>query len=115
MSQAHIIGVTVSETIPDMTMAMLTVTANSRNRRPTMPPISRMGMNTAISDTVIETMVKPISREPSIAACISRRERREMPDDVLDDDDGVIDDEADGDRQSHQGEVVEAVAEKIHR
>jgi hypothetical protein len=27
-----------------------------------------MGMNTAISDTVIETMVKLISREPLIAA-----------------------------------------------
>ena len=28
-------------------MATLSVTANSRKSRPTMPPISRMGMNTA--------------------------------------------------------------------
>ena len=49
-------------------MATLTVTANSRNSRPIRPPISSSGMNTAVSDSVIETMVKPISCEPSIAA-----------------------------------------------
>ena len=49
---------------------MATVTANSRNSRPTMPPISSSGMNTAISDTLIETMVKPISPAPLSAASI---------------------------------------------
>ena len=49
-------------------MATLTVTANSRNSRPMMPPISNTGMNTAISDRLIEIMVKPISREPLSAA-----------------------------------------------
>ena len=33
----------------------------------TMPPISS-GMNTAISDALIETMVKPISPAPLMAA-----------------------------------------------
>ena len=47
-------------------------TANSRNTRPTMPPISSTGMNTAISENVIETMVKPISREPFNAASNGR-------------------------------------------
>ena len=37
-------GVTVSETTSDTAMAMLSATANSRNRRPTMPRISRIGM-----------------------------------------------------------------------
>jgi len=46
------------------------VTANSRNRRPMMPPISSSGISTAISDTLIETMVKAISRLPLIAAAI---------------------------------------------
>ena len=46
-------------------MATLSVTANSRNSRPTMPPINRIGMNTASSDTVIETIVKPICSAPS--------------------------------------------------
>ncbi len=33
-----------------------------------MPPISSTGMNTAISEKVIDTIVKPISREPFSAA-----------------------------------------------
>ena len=49
-----------------------TVTANSRNTRPTMPPISSTGMNTAISEKVIEMMVKPISRAPFSAASYGR-------------------------------------------
>ena len=48
------------------------VTANSRNTRPTMPPISSTGMNTATSENVIDTMVKPISREPFSAASNGR-------------------------------------------
>ncbi len=65
-------GVSVSETKPETRMATLMVTANSWNRRPRMPPISSTGMNTATSDSVIERMVKPISREPSSAACSGR-------------------------------------------
>ena len=53
-------------------IAIETVTANSRNTRPTMPPISSTGMNTAISEKVIDTMVKPISREPFSAASNGR-------------------------------------------
>ncbi|MND09668.1 hypothetical protein D3C83_331860 [compost metagenome] len=47
-------------------------TANSRKTRPTMPPISSTGINTAISENVIEMMVKPISREPLSAASNGR-------------------------------------------
>ncbi len=35
-----------------------------------MPPMNSTGMNTAASDSVMETMVKPISRDPRKAACI---------------------------------------------
>ena len=66
---AHIIGVVVSDTTIDTRIAADSTTANSRNRRPTMPPINRIGMKTAISDRLIETTVKPISRAPSSAAC----------------------------------------------
>ena len=45
------------------------VTANSRNSRPTSPLMNSTGMNTAASDSVIETIVKPISFEPSSEAC----------------------------------------------
>ena len=71
-TRAHSIGVSVSETKPDSTIATAMVTANSRNTRPTMPPISSTGMNTAISEKVIDTMVKPISREPLSAASNGR-------------------------------------------
>ncbi len=49
-------------------MVIVTVTANSRNRRPTIPPISSSGMKTATSEMLIERMVKPISPAPLIAA-----------------------------------------------
>ena len=45
-------------------IANASVTENSRNRRPTMPPMNSSGMKAAISDTLIETTVKPIWRAP---------------------------------------------------
>ena len=72
------------------------------------------GMNTATSDSVIERIVKPISREPSSAACIGGFAHLHVADDVLEHDDGVVDHEADRQRQRHQRQVVEAVAERVH-
>src|SRR5437773_4523641 len=46
------------------------VTANSRKRRPTMPPIRRMGMKTATSEVLIESTVKPTSLEPRRVASV---------------------------------------------
>ena len=63
-----IIGVNVSDTMADTAIVIDSVTANSRNSRPTMPPISKSGINTAISETLIDTMVNAISREPFNAA-----------------------------------------------
>ena len=65
---AHSIGVTVSDTTSDMAMAVLSTTANSRNSLPTSPCIKRMGMNTAMSEVLMESTVKPISRAPRKAA-----------------------------------------------
>ena len=59
----------VSDTTTDTTIAAVTVMANSWNSRPTMPLISNSGMKTAISDTLIDMTVKPISRAPLIADC----------------------------------------------
>ncbi len=61
-------GVVVRETNSDTRMAMERVTANSRKSRPTRPPMSRMGMKTAMSEMLMETTVKPISRAPWRAA-----------------------------------------------
>src|SRR5258707_1388083 len=61
-------GVKVSETIAEVTTAMVSVSANSRNMRPTRPVMNSSGMNTAISETVSEITVKPISLAPRNAA-----------------------------------------------
>jgi hypothetical protein len=47
---------------------MVSVSANSRNMRPTRPVMNRSGMKTAISETVSEITVKPISLAPRSAA-----------------------------------------------
>ena len=64
----HIIAVSVSEMKPDATMAVLSVTANSRNSRPMMPPMNSSGISTATSETVSDRIVKPICFEPFSAA-----------------------------------------------
>ena len=69
-SHAHIMGVSVSDTTIDTPIATESVTANSRNSRPTIPPMQRIGMKTATSDTLIDSTVNPISRAPAIAAAI---------------------------------------------
>ena len=61
---AHIIGVVVKEMIIDTTMAVESVTANSRKSLPTIPPMSNKGMKTAISEMLMVSTVKPISCAP---------------------------------------------------
>ena len=63
-------GVAVSETIMETAIATDSVTANSRNSRPTMPAISSNGMNTAISETLMVNTVEPTSCAPLSAACM---------------------------------------------
>ncbi len=58
----------MSETAADVTTAIASVSANSRNMRPTSPVMNSSGMNTAISDSVSEITVKPISLAPRSAA-----------------------------------------------
>ena len=62
------IGVSVTDTMPEMRIAAVIVTANSRNMRPRTPVMNRIGMKTAASETVIVTSVKAISFEPLSAA-----------------------------------------------
>ena len=107
-------GVSESETKPETRIAAPIVTANSWKRRPRMPPMKRIGMKTAASEIVIDRIVKPISRR-----AVHRRLERllahlHVPDDVLQHDDRVVDDEADGERERHQREVVERVAAEVH-
>ena len=59
-----------SDTNPDTSTAAMMVIANSCSSRPSTPPMNSTGMNTAASESVIDTMVKPTSRAPSRVACI---------------------------------------------
>ncbi len=70
----HSIGVRLRLTKPDTSTAATIVIANSFSRRPMMPPMNTTGMNTAASDSVIDTIVKPISFAPSSVA-----RRRSLP------------------------------------
>ena len=63
-----IMGVSVSETNAENTMVTASVTANSRNSRPTISAINRSGISTAMRETVNDTMVNPISADPLSAA-----------------------------------------------
>ena len=110
----HSIGVSVSEMSTETAIVSVTVTANSRNSRPTMPPISSSGMNTATSETEIEMMVKPISPAPLQRRLHRRHAVLDVAVDVLEHHDRVVDDEADRDRQRHQRQVVEAEADQVH-
>ena len=65
----HIIGVSVNDTTAETRMVTLSVTANSRNSRPTTSCMNSSGISTAISDTVSERIVKPICSDPFSAAC----------------------------------------------
>ena len=51
-----------------MRIVIASVTANSRNSRPTTSPMKSSGISTAISDTVSEMIVKPIWVAPFNAA-----------------------------------------------
>src|ERR1700730_5710009 len=103
-------GVSVRAIIPEITIATLTVTANSRNNRPISPPINNNGRKTAINEKVIERIVKPISRDPIKAAC-NGRSPASIWRDIFHHHDGVVDDETDRDGERHQRYVVDGIAD----
>ena len=110
----HIIGVSVSETTADIRMVTVSVTANSRNSRPTMSPMNSSGISTAISEMVSEMIVNPICSAPFSAASQRILALFDVADDVLDHHDGVVHHEAGGNGQRHQRQIVQAVAQQIH-
>ena len=111
---AQIIGVSVSDTAVDTAIAKASVTENSRNTRPTTPLMNSSGMKAATSEMLIEITVNPIWRAPSIAARHRRHALLEIAEAVLDHHDGVVDHEADRDRERHQREIVDREARDPH-
>ncbi len=109
------VGVTVSEISSETRIAIESVTANSWNSRPTIPGINKIGMNTAISDRLMEITVKLTSALPASAASRTLHAGFEVPHDVLEHHHRIVDDETGGDGERHQREIVDAVAEQVHR
>ena len=107
-------GVVVSETTRETMIAAESVTANSRNSRPSIPPMRRMGMNTATRETLMERTVKPISRAPMQGGLVGGNALFQVTGDVFKNDDGIIDDKPRRDCEGHEREVVEAVAAQVH-
>ena len=68
-------GVSVSETAAEMPIAMVSVMANSCRSLPSRPPMKMSGMNTAISEMLIDSTVNPIWRDPLMAAASGRSPR----------------------------------------
>ncbi len=96
-----IIGVSVKDTSSDTAMAKAMVTPNEFMKRPTMPPMNATGRKTTISDREVAMTARPISFVPSTAA--SRGVHLllfHVPEDVLQHDDGVVDDDADRQRRA---------------
>ena len=100
--------------MPEMTTAPASVKANSRNSEPVSPLVKPIGAYTAAS--VMRHGDRPapkISRMPLIAA--SHRRHAALLDvavDVLHHDDGVVDDEADGQHHGEQRQQVDRIAER---
>ena len=71
-------------------------------------------MNTATSDVLMESTVKPISRAPWKAASTGAHSFLDVASDVFQHDDGVVHHEAGRNGQRHQGKIVQAVVQQIH-
>ena len=71
-------------------------------------------MNTATSDRLIDSTVKPTSRAPRSAASQRRHAVLDVARRVLEHHDRVVDHEAGGDGERHQRQVVQAVAAQVH-
>ena len=71
-------------------------------------------MNTAISERLIDSTVKPDLARAQQRRLHARHAGLDVAGDVLQHDDGVVDDEAGRDGQRHQREVVEAEAQQVH-
>jgi len=80
-----------------------------------MPPMNRIGINTAISDRDRD------DREADLAGTLQRRRQPvvallQIAEDVFEHDDRVVDDQAHRKGQRHQRQIVEAVAADVeHR
>ena len=73
-----------------------------------------VGTNTAVSTSAIATRAPPTSLHGLVRGGRRREAVGDLALDVLDDHDGVVDDDADGEDEAEQSQVVEREAERRH-
>ena len=86
------------------------VTASARKKLPVTPVTEMSGRKTTTGVMVEPISGTVISRERLAHGLDARLAGVAMQDDVLDDHDGVVDDEADGGGEAAEGHQVEALA-----
>ena len=107
-------GTIVSATNSEATSAIVTVSANGRNSSPVMSPTNAMrqehgdGRDGGGGDRARHLAHRAQDRVQLVGVA------DDVPLDVLDDDDRVVDHAADRDRERAEGEDVERVAERLH-
>ena len=109
-----IIGVRVSETTAETRIVTAKVTANSRNK-----PADDVAHEQQRNQHGDQRNGQRDDGEADLPGALERRLQRrfaffQVAIDVLDHDDGVVHHETGGDRQRHQSQVVQAVAQQVH-
>ena len=98
------------------TIAATMVTGSTRMNLPGPPGSAISGRNAKISVAVQPMMATKIWRVPASAACDPRLALAQVARDVLDHDDGIVDQQAERDHEARDGDLVERVAEEVqHR
>ena len=103
-------GLSVSELNAEITVETAIVRANCRKNCPMMPVMNAQGTNTALSTSAMAMTGPETSSMAWIVGVARRQAVLDVVLDRLDDDDGVVHDDADRQHQAEQRQVVEAEA-----
>ena len=103
-------GVSVMALKAEIIIETAIVRANWRKNWPVMPPMNAQGRNTELSTSVM-AMIGPVISSIALIVAVARGQALVDPAlDVLHHHDGVVDDDADGQHQAEQRQVVEGEA-----
>ena len=103
-------GVMVRALMAEMIVETAIVTANWRKNWPLTPPRKQHGMNTELSTSVMASTGPVISSMALMVAVRSVQAGGDQPLDVFQHHDGVVHDDADGQHQAEQRQVVQREA-----
>ena len=107
-------GVRVKETNQDTRTAKTTVMPNWKKNLPMIPFMKATGRKMTMMASVVAETARPISEVAKDAASLRRHAVFDMAMDVLNDDNGIVDEDADGKGEGQHGHVVEGEIEDVH-